>query len=390
MPTVTDVDDGVPPLTGYAVAITADRRREEFASMLERRGARVVHAPAMRIVPLAEDTELRAATRACLAEPLDYTVASTGIGFRGWLEAADGWGLGAQVRQRCAASRLYARGPKATGAMRAAGLPDGWSPASESSAELLAELLRQDLAGRRIVLQEHGEPMRDFADALRAAGAHVIQISVYRWAPPIDEQPLRRLVELIATGAIDAVTFTSAPAVAGLLAAAADANRQDALLAALRGPVVAACVGPVCATQLRQHDVECLVPERYRLGALVRIITERLPLERSVVVHAAGHELRLHGTAVTVDGSVVPLPPRAAALLRALAAQPGRVLSRAELLERAFPGGDEHAVETSVGRLRAALGPAGGAVQTVVKRGYRLAVAHGTSQSGTGAVSRQS
>jgi uroporphyrinogen-III synthase len=32
-----------------------------------------------------------------------------------------------------------------------------------------------------------------------------------------------------------------------------------------------------------------------------------------------------------------------------------------------------HAVEMTVARLRTALGPAGGLVETVVKRGYRLA-----------------
>ena len=59
------------------------------------------------------------------------------------------------------------------------------------------------------------------------------------------------------------------------------------------------------------------------------------------------------------------------AVLRALAATPGRVLSRAALL-RALPrGADEHAVEMAVARLRAGLGTAG-VVQTVVKRGYRL------------------
>jgi uroporphyrinogen-III synthase len=51
------------------------------------------------------------------------------------------------------------------------------------------------------------------------------------------------------------------------------------------------------------------------------------------------------------------------------------VLTRAELLTRAWPDnpGEEHAVETTIGRLREALGPAGTAVQTVIKRGYRLA-----------------
>lgn len=62
------------------------------------------------------------------------------------------------------------------------------------------------------------------------------------------------------------------------------------------------------------------------------------------------------------------------ALLRALARRPGWVVPRAELL-RALPGSgdDEHAVETAMARLRAALGVPR-LVATVVKRGYRLAV----------------
>ncbi|MEF2162612.1 winged helix-turn-helix domain-containing protein, partial [Pseudomonas aeruginosa] len=48
-----------------------------------------------------------------------------------------------------------------------------------------------------------------------------------------------------------------------------------------------------------------------------------------------------------------------------------------DLLTAAWPqeGRDEHAVEMTVARLRTALGPAAGVVQTVVKRGYRLAAA---------------
>lgn len=59
------------------------------------------------------------------------------------------------------------------------------------------------------------------------------------------------------------------------------------------------------------------------------------------------------------------------AVLRALAAAGGRVLSRAELLSVLPRGADEHAVEMAVARLRSALGGAH-YVQTVVKRGYRL------------------
>ena len=79
------------PLAGYTVAVTAARRREELGALLARRGARVVYAPAIRIVPLADDAELVAATREVLARPVDLVVATTGVGFRGWLEAAEAW-----------------------------------------------------------------------------------------------------------------------------------------------------------------------------------------------------------------------------------------------------------------------------------------------------------
>ena len=101
------------PLSGYTVAVTAARRREELTGLLERRGARVVEAPAIRIVPTGDDEQLLAATRACLVAAPDVVVATTGIGFRGWMEAADGWGLGEQLRERFASSELLARGPKA-------------------------------------------------------------------------------------------------------------------------------------------------------------------------------------------------------------------------------------------------------------------------------------
>lgn len=48
------------PLAGFTVGVTADRRRDELAALLERRGARVVLAPALRIIPIANDIELRA------------------------------------------------------------------------------------------------------------------------------------------------------------------------------------------------------------------------------------------------------------------------------------------------------------------------------------------
>ncbi|HYH32028.1 MAG TPA: uroporphyrinogen-III synthase, partial [Pseudonocardia sp.] len=147
----------VPPLAGFTVGVTAARRAEELATMLERRGAVVQQGAALRIVPVADDIELADATRALVARPPDVTVATTGHGFRGWVEAADGWGMGEELVSALGAGTLLARGPKARGAIRASGLVDAWSAPSESSSEVLDHLLARGVDGLRIAVQLHGE-----------------------------------------------------------------------------------------------------------------------------------------------------------------------------------------------------------------------------------------
>ncbi|MEU4566751.1 uroporphyrinogen-III synthase [Micromonospora sp. NPDC023956] len=357
-------------LAGFTVGVTADRRRDELAAMLERRGARVVLAPALRIVPLADDSDLREATRACLHRPPDILMANTGIGMRGWLEAAEGWGLAESLRSVLADTYVVTRGPKARGAIRAAGLHDQWSPDSESCEEVVEHLCRRGVAGQVIAMQLHGDRQPECTMALEAAGATVIEVPVYRWAPPTDSAPLHRLIDLVASRLVDAVTFTSAPAAEALLRAAGD--RAEAVLGAFRSDVLAGCVGAVTAEPFQRRGVSVSVPARARLGALVRHLVDELP-RRTVTLRAAGHQLTLRGHAAVIDGELRPLAPAPMAVLRALARSPGRVFSRTALLRTLPRGADEHAVEMAVARIRAGL-DAPRVVQTVVKRGYRLRV----------------
>lgn len=364
------------PLIGFTVGVTAERRRAELVQLIERRGARTMVAPTMRIVPLADDTELRRATEQVLATPPSYAVVSTGIGWRGWLSVAESWGLGGALRSALATATVVARGPKATGAVRAGGLREAFSAPSETSEEVLDWLLARDLDGVTVVVQEHGAPAHRFAAALRARNARVISVSVYAWEPPADPDAVRRLVEAAVGRELHTVTFTSAPAVLALLAAAETAGLRADLLRAFQSDVLAGCIGPVCARPLLELGVRPVWPERGRLGALVRTLVEELPRRFGLDVSVAGRSVLIHGDAVLVDGRVHWLPPLSAAVLRALARRPGQVLSRGQLLDRAWPrsGSDEHAVEAAVGRLRGALGPGADLVRTVTKRGYRLVV----------------
>jgi uroporphyrinogen-III synthase len=367
------------PLTGFRVAVTSARRAEELSALLCRRGASVTSAAAITMVPLPDDDELRTNTEALIAQPPDLVVATTGIGLRGWIAAADGWGIATELTSALGPARIVSRGPKATGALRAAGLPEEWSPESESSREVLHYLRDGGIAGLRIAVQLHGatadwDPFPEFLDELRAAGAEVVPIRVYRWRPAARDGAFDQLVMGIAQRRFDAVSFTSAPAVAATLMRAVELGVEDKVLSALRTEVHAMCVGPVTARPLVRLGVPTSAPERMRLGALARHITDELPLLKARTVKVAGHLLEIRGTCVLVDGVVKELSPAGMATIRVLAQRPGSVVSRNDLLN-ALPGSssDTHAVETAVLRLRTALGDKH-MVSTVVKRGYRLTV----------------
>lgn len=360
------------PLTGYTVAVTAQRRGEEQAAMLRRRGAEVVLAPTLRIVPLPSDRQLRDTTAALLREPPDLTIVTTGIGFRGWIEAADGWGYGDRLRQILAGGRLWARGPKAVGAIRAAGLDEEWSAPSECGWEVTQRLGAESLEGRRIAVQLHGDPSDDYRAAIQAAGAVAVPVPVYRCVPAANQTAVRQLVDLVRSRRVDAITFTSAPAVGALLRAAGDlAPEVVGALGDADDAVLPVAVGPVTAAPLRRLDVAVVEPERPRLGAMVRTVATALPERTRRLELANGRVLEIRGHLAIVDGEVRRLAPVPMALLSALAAANGRVLSRAQLQTRLPRGEADHAVDMAIKRLREGLG-APGCVATVIKRGYRL------------------
>lgn len=369
---------GEKPLAGYRVGVTAARKVDEQVALLERRGAHVEVAPALSLDPhRVDDDQLRAATEGVLDRPVDLFLATTGIGMKAWFEAAERWGLLEPLLARIGEAEILARGPKSVGALRRYGLRELWAPESEEFDDVLDHLRGRDLAGRRIVVQEHGQSLSMVGHALRRRGADVDTVSVYRVVVAEDLEPVFGLIDQIADRRLDAVTFTSAPAVAALMDAAGSTGRRDEVVSAFQADVVASCVGPVTSAAFELWGVPTIFPERSRLAAMVKQLETELPSRRDglTLELASGHQLLLHGDDVLVDGVEVRLSPAPASVLQALVSNPGNVVSRQALLAMLPSGtaGSEHAVEMAVARLRTALGTR--AVQTVVKRGYRLAVA---------------
>ncbi len=360
-------------MAGCVVLVTADRRSAELGAALGRRGAVIRHAPALSMVPNEDDAQLVAATRGLIEDPPDIVVVTTGIGFRGWIEAADAVGLAEPLTAVLSRARIVARGPKARGAIQAAGLQADWVAESETSVEIAEALLDDGVEGLTIAVQHHGAGSDGLDDAFTAAGARVRSLVVYRWGPPPDPAALDASVRSVAAGEIDAVVFTSAPGAAAWLGAADAARVADAVVARMRsGRTVAAAVGPTTARPLLDRGVEPLIPDRGRLGSLVRALVGHYG-GLQVLTTSAG-ALQVHAGAAVLDGRVLALSPSGLEVLRLLASRRGDVVTRSEVLA-ALPGDsrDPHAAEVAIARLRDATGDRG-LVRTVVKRGYRLEV----------------
>jgi uroporphyrinogen-III synthase len=221
------------PLAGFRIGVTASRRADEQIALLERRGAEVLHAPALADNPSWIDAEaLRAATDEVLEQPIDIFLATTGIGMRAWFEATDGWGLSDALVAKLGQAEILARGPKSVGALRRRGLRELWSPESEEFEDVLGHLRGRDLHGQRIVVQEHGQSLSMAAHALRRLGADVTTVAVYRVEAAVNPEPMFRLIEQIVDRTLDAVTFTAAPAVSAVMEAAVSAGLRDEVVAA--------------------------------------------------------------------------------------------------------------------------------------------------------------
>ncbi|GAA3869554.1 uroporphyrinogen-III synthase [Leifsonia kafniensis] len=370
-------------LDGFRIGVTSDRRSGDLIDAFERRGAKVTHAPTLRIANSQQEGPLMHDTARLIAARPDLLLATTGYGVRRWFEVADAAGLGQDLLDSLAETDVLVRGPKARGGIRAAGLNDSGMSDEETTASLISKVLAEYPRGLTIAIQVHGFTDEQQLDRLRAAGHEVITVAPYRWIALDDtDERVQKLVEAICTRQLDCVTFTSAPSVHALFAAAEGMGVYPQLISALSTSVVTAAVGPVTAVPLTAAGIAPLQPTRFRMGALIRLVCEHLDERGAVHLETVQGPIVLRGTRldVVLIGAAprrIHLPPSALAIFRTLLGARGSVVSRDELVAALGsatlgPAPDDHAMEVSLGRLRQIIGVPG-LVSTVVKRGYRLA-----------------
>lgn len=199
------------PLDGALVAVTrpAESARSLVAA-LERAGAELLLAPAIRRGPPRSYRGLDAGVAALIAGELDgvlFTSPASVPAFVGrLLKAGDATALRGKL--------LAAVGIGTAAALRARGLrPQAVSSGGgEELAALLVERFGPDLSGRHYLLPRAAGGREELRDGLEAAGAKVKVVDAYR-TEPASKAELQPLADALDAGDVAVVLFASPSAV---------------------------------------------------------------------------------------------------------------------------------------------------------------------------------
>ena len=245
------------PLFGRRIVVTRSRAQaSDLAAKLESLGAEVIEAPAIRIEPPEDTGPLDAAARTA---DFDWIVFTSTNGVDAYFDALRRAGLDGRA---LAGRRVAAIGPATADRLAAFGIRPDLQPAKFTGAAV-AEALRSagNLAGVRILLPRTDIAPRELADALTAAGAAVREVIAYRTVPDMSNR--EALVETLATGDVDWLTFTSSSTVKYFCdAVGVDAVRGSKARIASIGPTTTATLrelGLAPTVEADPHTIPALV-----------------------------------------------------------------------------------------------------------------------------------
>jgi len=258
---------------GLRVLSLESRRAAEMEQLIARQGGQGFVAPSMREIPLAENAEAFGFAERLFAHGFDMVVLLTGVGTRQLYRL-----LATRYPENAFAHALrevtlVARGPKPVAALREMGLtPAIVAPEPNTWRELLAST--EGRSERRIAVQEYGRPNPELLEGLRARGAAVTQVRVYKWDLPEHVEPLREAARRLAAGGFDVVLFTTAIQMAHLAKVARELGIEEEVIESLRKCRVCS-IGPTTTEALEEFGIHpAMEPSHPKMGFLVKEAAE--------------------------------------------------------------------------------------------------------------------
>ena len=263
---------------GLTVASFESRMAVEIARLIERHGGVPLVTPALREIPLDDNSAALKFGVQLTTERVDMLILLTGVGTTALfdlLKTRYPWpSIVAALKQ----TALVARGPKPVAALKAFGLqPTLTVPEPNTWVDLVSTLDEyRPVKGLRVAVQEYGTPNPDLLEALKQRGAEVFQVPIYRWALPEDLRPLRQALDEVIAGKVPVLLITNAAQLDHVMQVLEEDGKVESFRAALKKTIIAS-IGPTASERLRQHDWPIdLEPSHPKMGVLVKETSEQV------------------------------------------------------------------------------------------------------------------
>lgn len=268
----TTVSGEAGALAGRRILVTrAQSQSAGLSELLRREGAEPVHFATIRIQPTDDWSAVDAALRE--VSHYDWVVFTSANAVRIWMERLHTLILDARVM---ASVRVAAIGPATAEALRVAGVQVDLVPPEYVAESALAVLGAERVSGRKILLPQAAAARTVLADGLEASGAAVTVLPLYDTLSA--QGDAGAVLSEIASGRIDAVTFTSSSTVRSF---AQYAGATD-VAPLLRG-IKVVCIGPITATTARGLGIRVdAVAAEHTIPGLVAALREILPRDELV------------------------------------------------------------------------------------------------------------
>ena len=262
---------------GLTVAAFESRMAAEMARLIERYGGQPHVAPALREIPLSDNTAVLEFGKRLLAGHFEMVILLTGVGTKTMIEILQTAHPLDSVKAALARTTVLARGPKPVAALKELGLiPSITVPEPNTWRDILQVLdERGSLIEVRIAVQEYGVSNPDLLAALRQRGAQVTQVPIYKWALPENIAPLHAVLVAIIAGQIDVLLITNAAQIDHVIQLLEQKGTTAQFKEACKKMVVAS-IGPTASERLRHYDLPIdFEPTHSKMGVLVKEASER-------------------------------------------------------------------------------------------------------------------
>ncbi len=263
---------------GLTVAAFESRMAAEMTRLIERYGGRPLVAPALREVPLEDNSAALRFGERLLAEGIEVLVLLTGVGTRTLFEILHRRHSQEAITSALTHTVLIARGPKPVAALKALGLqPTLTVPEPNTWVDVVSTLDQyRPVKGLRVAVQEYGLSNPGLLEALQQRGADVFPVPVYRWALPEDTAPLKRVLNEILAGQVQVMLITNAAQIDHVVEILEQDGRTTQFKEACNKLVVAS-IGPTASERLRRHGLPVdLEPSHGKMGILVKETSEQV------------------------------------------------------------------------------------------------------------------